>query len=65
MQLKFYIVDTIDVADVITQLLFEIQFRIIDFYIKCNNNCEQRNNMNWKYICETSVRYSIQPMLLA
>jgi len=26
---------TIDVG-VITQLLFEIQFRVIDFYIKCN-----------------------------
>jgi len=54
---------TIDAAGVITQLLFEIQFRVIDFYIKYSNNCEQRNNMNWKYIRETSVRYSIQPMM--
>jgi len=54
---------TIDTAGIITQLLFEIQFRVIDFYIKCSNNCEQRNNMNWKYIRETSVRYSIQPMM--
>lgn len=47
----FCIFNTMGAADLITQLLFEIRLRVIEFYIKCNNMCERRNNVNCEYIC--------------
>lgn len=45
----FRIFNTMGTADLslITKLLFEIRLRVIEFYIKRNNMCERRNNVNY------------------